>query len=46
VGVPFGLSDLLAMVARPNKVKVAQQIFEEKVARRRAKSPKLRVNPS
>lgn len=46
VGVPFGLSDLLAMVARPNKVKVAQQIFEEKVARRRAKWPKLRVNPS
>lgn len=43
VCAPFGLSDLLAMVARPNKVKVSREIYEEKVARWQASWPKLRV---
>lgn len=45
VCAPFGLSDLLAMVARPNKVKVSRQIYEEKVARWQAIWPELRVIP-
>ena len=45
VCAPFGLSDLLAMVARPNKVKVSQKIYEEKVARWQANWPQLQVIP-
>jgi hypothetical protein len=43
VYAPFGLSDLVAMVARPNKGKVSQEIYEEKVARWQANWPALRV---
>ncbi len=45
VCAPFGLSDLFAMVARPNKVKVSQEIYEDKVARWQSSWPKLRVVP-
>ncbi|MDA8356139.1 MAG: nucleotidyltransferase family protein [Actinomycetota bacterium] len=45
VCAPFGLSDLLAMVARPNKEKLSQQIYAEKVARWQTNWPKLRVIP-
>jgi len=45
VCAPFGLSDLLAMVARPNKAKVSREIYEQKVARWQAIWPKLRVIP-
>lgn len=45
VCAPFGLADLRAMVVRPNKVKVSQQIYEEKVARWQANWPELRVIP-
>ncbi|HET7739066.1 MAG TPA: nucleotidyltransferase family protein [Mycobacterium sp.] len=42
---PFGLSDLLGMVARPNKVIVSREVYEEKVARWSARWPLLRVIP-
>jgi hypothetical protein len=45
VCAPFGLSDLLGMVARPNKAIVAQDVYEEKVSRWAARWPKLRVIP-
>jgi hypothetical protein len=45
VCAPFGLSDLLGMVARPNKVIVTQDVYEEKVSRWAARWPKLRVIP-
>lgn len=45
VFAPFGLSDLLGMVARPNKVIVSQDVYEEKVARWSARWPLLRVIP-
>jgi hypothetical protein len=45
VCAPFGLSDLLGMVARPNKAIVTQDVYEEKVARWAAQWPDLRVIP-
>ena len=45
VCAPFGLSDLLGMVARPNKAIVTQDVYEEKVSRWAARWPKLRVIP-
>lgn len=45
VFAPFGLSDLLGMVARPNKVIVSRDVYEEKVARWSARWPLLRVIP-
>jgi uncharacterized protein len=45
VCAPFGLSDLLGMVARPNKAIVTQAVYEEKVARWAARWPHLRVIP-
>ena len=45
VCAPFGLSDLLAMVVRPNKVKVSQEIYDDKAARWQSNWPKLRVVP-
>ena len=45
VCAPFGLSDLLGMVARPNKAIVTQDVYEEKVTRWATRWPKLRVIP-
>ncbi|HEX4862729.1 MAG TPA: nucleotidyltransferase family protein [Acidimicrobiales bacterium] len=45
VCAPFGLSDLLGMVARPNKAIVTQDVYEEKASRWAARWPKLRVIP-
>ena len=45
VCAPFGLSDLLGMVARPNKAIVTQDVYEEKVSRWAARWPQLRVIP-
>jgi hypothetical protein len=43
VCAPFGLSDLLGMVARPNKTVVTREVYEEKVSRWAARWPKLRI---
>ena len=45
VCAPFGLADLLGMVARPNKSIVTREVYEEKVSRWIARWPKLRVIP-
>jgi uncharacterized protein len=45
VCAPFGLADLLGMVARPNKPIVSRDVYEEKVSRWAARWPKLRVIP-
>lgn len=45
VCAPFGLSDLLGMVARPNKTIVTREVFEEKAIRWAARWPQLRVVP-
>ena len=41
---PFGLSDLLGLVVRPNKIQVAQAIYELKTARWRTLWPQLLIN--
>jgi uncharacterized protein len=41
---PFGLSDLLGLVVRPNKIQIAQAIYELKTARWRALWPQLLIN--
>lgn len=43
VCAPFGLSDLLGMVARPNKAVVTRDLYEEKVSRWAKRWPRLRV---
>ncbi len=45
VCAPFGLSDLLGMVARPNKAIVTRDVYEEKVSRWNARWTNLRVIP-
>lgn len=45
VFAPYGLSDLLGMVVRPNKVIVSRDVYEEKVGRWSARWPQLRVIP-
>jgi hypothetical protein len=45
VCAPFGLADLLGMVARPNKAIVSRDVYEEKVSRWAARWPHLRVIP-
>lgn len=45
VCAPFGLSDLLGMVARPNKAIVSRDVYDEKVSRWAARWPRLRVIP-
>jgi hypothetical protein len=45
VFAPFGLSDLLGMVARPNKAVVGRDVYEEKTARWAARWPRLQVVP-
>lgn len=45
VCAPYGLSDLLGMVARPNKSIVTREIYEEKTRRWAARWPRLTVIP-
>ena len=45
VCAPFGLADLLSMVARANKTIVTRDVYEEKVARWAAQWPQLTVIP-
>lgn len=45
VCAPFGLSDLLGMIARPNKVIVTREIYEEKTGRWAARWPRLTIIP-
>jgi hypothetical protein len=43
VCAPFGLSDLLGMVVRPNKTQITRPIYEAKIARWRPCWPSLKV---
>lgn len=45
VCAPFGLADLLGMVARPNKAIVTRDVYEEKTARWAKRWPQLQVMP-
>jgi hypothetical protein len=45
VCAPYGLSDLLGMVARPNKEIVSRDVYQEKVQRWHRRWPRLRVIP-
>jgi uncharacterized protein len=45
VCAPFGLADLIGMVARPNKAMVTREVYEEKTSRWAARWPRLRVIP-
>lgn len=45
VCAPYGLSDLLGMVARPNKAIVSRDVYEEKTRRWAARWPRLTVIP-
>ncbi|MCU1374416.1 MAG: hypothetical protein JWO68_1702 [Actinomycetia bacterium] len=45
VYAPFGLSDLLGMVVRPNKTQITQSVYEAKVERWIAVWPTLTVVP-
>jgi hypothetical protein len=45
VCAPFGLADLISMVARANKTIVTRDVYEEKVARWAAQWPRLTVIP-
>jgi len=43
ISAPFGLSDLLGTIVRPNKAQITREIYEAKVARWRAVWPKLTI---
>jgi hypothetical protein len=45
VCAPFGLRDVFAMVARPNKAIVSRDVYEEKVARWATRWPRLTIIP-
>lgn len=45
VFAPYGLSDLLGLIVRPNKKQITQAIYDAKVMKWRAKWPGLRVVP-
>ncbi len=45
VCAPFGLSDLVGMVVRPNKAIVSQDVYEEKSQRWQRRWPRLRIVP-
>jgi hypothetical protein len=45
VCAPYGLADLFGVVARPNKVVVSKEVYEEKVSRWAARWPLLRIIP-
>ncbi|MBZ9792989.1 nucleotidyltransferase family protein, partial [Rhizobium sp. 3T7] len=40
---PYGLSDLLSVVVRPNKKQIAREIYEKKVNRWTALWPELKI---
>ena len=43
VFAPYGLSDLLGLIVRPNKKQITQAIYEAKVKKWRARWPNLRI---
>jgi uncharacterized protein len=43
ITAPFGLSDLLGLVVRPNKVQITRSIYEAKVARWQSLWPRLAI---
>ena len=43
VFAPYGLSDLLGLIVRPNKKQISQPIYDAKVKKWRARWPDLRV---
>jgi hypothetical protein len=43
VFAPYGLSDLLGLIVRPNKKQITQAIYDAKVKKWQAKWPDLRV---
>jgi len=43
ISAPFGLSDLLGLIVRPNKVQITRSIYEAKVARWRALCPRVAI---
>lgn len=45
VCAPYGLADLLGMVARPNKAIVTRDVYEEKTSRWASRWPQLKVLP-
>jgi len=45
VYAPFGLDDLLGMIVRPNKPKITEKVFQDKVDRWTKIWPKLKVIP-
>jgi uncharacterized protein len=45
VSAPFGLADLIGMIARPNKAIVTRDVYEGKTSRWAARWPRLRVVP-
>lgn len=45
VYAPFGLSDLLSLVVRPNPTLAPRHVYEEKVSRWRRQRPSLRILP-
>jgi hypothetical protein len=45
VCAPFGLADVLGMVARPNKKIVSQEVYEEKTRRWLSRWPRLTILP-
>jgi hypothetical protein len=45
VFAPYGLSDLLGLIVRPNKKQITQTIYDAKVKKWQAKWPSLRVVP-
>ena len=45
VTAPFGLTDLLGLVVRPNKAQVTQQVYDAKVTRWRDLWPGLDIRP-
>lgn len=45
VCAPYGLGDLLGMIARPNKLIVTRDVYEEKTRRWAARWPRLTVIP-
>ena len=43
ISAPFGLSDLLGLIVRPNKIQITRSIYEAKVARWRSLWPQLEI---
>jgi hypothetical protein len=45
VVAPFGLNDLFAMIARPNRTQITREIYETKVGRWCSAWPEVRIEP-